>query len=162
MAKRRHRRAAIKSDPVEIAIESMSNEGRGVSHINGKVVFVEGALPKEIVKAAYQTNRSQYAELITTELITQSPDRVEPPCTYAGACGGCTLQHLNNESQLTFKEDALLEQLDHEVGLLGKDFVVLTKLRAKVLGYRRKARLAVRHVVKKGGCLLYTSDAADE
>ena len=101
MAKRRHRRTALKNDLVEIAIESMSNEGRGVSHINGKVVFVEGALPKEIVKAAYQTNRSQYAELRTTEVITQSPDRVEPPCTYAGACGGCTLQHLNNESQLS-------------------------------------------------------------
>ena len=154
MAKRRHRRTALKSDPVEIAIESMSNEGRGVSHINGKVVFVEGALPKEIVKAAYQTNRSQYAELRTTEVITQSPDRVEPPCTYAGACGGCTLQHLNNDSQLTFKEGVLLEQLEHVAGLQAKDFVVLPKLRAKVLGYRRKARLAVRHVVKKGGVLV--------
>ena len=154
MAKHRNRFRSRKGDLVEITIEGMSHEGRGIAHVNGKVAFVEGALPGEAVTASYQTNRSQFAELKTIEVIKPSPERVEPPCSYAPICGGCSMQHLNNESQLLFKEGVLLEQLGHVAGLQAEKFTLLPKLQAKVLGYRRKARLAARNVVKKGGVLV--------
>ena len=69
MAKHRNRFRSRKGDLVEITIEGMSHEGRGIAHVNGKVAFVEGALPGETVTASYQTNRSQFAELKTIEVI---------------------------------------------------------------------------------------------
>ena len=154
MAKRKNRFRSNERDLVEITIEGMSHEGRGVARVKGKVAFVEGALPGEVVTAAYQTNRSQFSELKTVEVIEPSPDRVEPPCMYASTCGGCSLQHLSSESQLSFKESVLLEQLDHVAGVQAANFTLLPKLQAKVLGYRRKARLAARNVAKKGGVLV--------
>ena len=154
MAKRNNRFRSHKRDLVEITIEGMSHEGRGIAHVKGKVAFVEGALPGEVVTAAYQTNRSQFSELKAVEVIEPSPDRVEPPCMYASSCGGCSLQHLSSESQLLFKESVLLEQLEHVAGVQAAKFTLLPKLQAKVLGYRRKARLAARNVEKKGGVLV--------
>ena len=104
MAKRNNRFRSHERDLVEITIEGMSHEGRGIAHVKGKVAFVEGALPGEVVTAAYQTNRGQFSELKAVEVIEPSPDRVEPPCMYASSCGGCSLQHLSSESQLLFKE----------------------------------------------------------
>ena len=154
MAKRSNRFRSRKKDLVEVTIEGMSHEGRGIGRINSKIAFVEGALPGELVTATYQTDRSQFSELKTIEVVEPSPDRVQPPCIYAATCGGCTLQHLNNESQLLLKESVLLEQLEHVAGLQAENFTLLPKLQAKVLGYRRKARLAARNVVKKGGVLV--------
>ena len=154
MAKRSNRLRSLGRDPIEIKIEGMSHEGRGVGRVNGKVAFVQGALPGEIVKAVYQKNRSQFADLKTIEILESSPNRVKPPCTYSDTCGGCTLQHLDSKSQLTFKENVLLEQLESIAGLEHTSFYLLPKLQAKVTGYRRKARLGVRNVVKKGGVLV--------
>ena len=132
----------------------MSHEGRGIGRVNGKVAFVQGALPGEVVQAVYQKNRSQFSDLKAIEILKSSPDRVEPPCIYSDTCGGCALQHLSSESQLTFKENVLIEQLESIAGLKHTNFYLLPKLQAKVLGYRRKARLGVRNVAKKGGVLV--------
>jgi len=154
LAKRSNRLRSLRGDPIELMIEGMSHEGRGVGRVNGKVAFVQGALPGEVVKAVYQKNRSQFADLKTVEILDPSPDRVKPPCTYSDTCGGCALQHLSSESQLTFKENVLIEQLESIAGLKHTNFHLLPKLQAKVLGYRRKARLGVRNVFKKGGVLV--------
>ena len=154
MAKRSNRLGSLRGDPIEIKIEGMSHEGRGVGRVNGKVAFVQGALPGEVVQAVYQKNRSQFSDFKAIEILKSSPDRVKPPCIYSDTCGGCALQHLSSESQLTFKENVLIEQLESIAGLKHTNFYLLPKLQAKVLGYRRKARLGVRNVAKKGGVLV--------
>ena len=154
MGKRGYRRKNLPEQAVEIAITGISHEGRGIGHINGKVAFVDGALPNEMIKAKYQRNRSQFSELKTLEVIKAASERVKPPCDYSEACGGCSLQHWQSGAQLSFKEDMLIDQLNRIANIQSVDFEILPQLQAHTLGYRRKARLAVRNVVKKGGVLI--------
>lgn len=154
MSKRRFRRPKLPSEPVELEISSLSHEGRGISHIDGKVVFVDGALPGESVTATYVRRRNSYDELRTDEVHKLSELRVKPPCAFAGTCGGCSLQHMNPSAQIEFKQSVLLEQMQQAMGrdLDGVD--ILPTLRDEEFHYRRKARLAARFVAKKGGALV--------
>ena len=154
MTSRRKRRNRLPSEAVELAISGISHEGRGVSHIGGKVAFVDGALPDEIVAATYIGNRSKFSELKTVEVMQPSCERVTPPCEFTAVCGGCSLQHWHNDKQLDFKQGVLLEHLQHSAGLDSNSFQVLAQIKAKTTNYRRKARLAVRKVMKKGGVLV--------
>lgn len=154
MSKRRTRRQRLPVDPVTLEIESLSHEGRGVAHIEGKVAFVEGALPGETVQAIYQRRRSQLDELRCQEVISAATERVTAPCQYADICGGCSLQHLAPTAQLAFKEKVLLEHLQHAAGIAPEQFQVLPQMTGPSLHYRRKARLAVRVVRNKGGVLV--------
>jgi 23S rRNA (uracil1939-C5)-methyltransferase len=154
MNQRRSRRRKLPSEPVELSISSLSHEGRGVAHINGKVAFVDGALAEETVMASYVRNRSQFAELRTQSIVQAAADRVEPPCRFSELCGGCSLQHLQSQAQLQFKQSVLLEQLLHATGLAQDQFILLPSLKGETEHYRRKARLAVRMVFKKGGVLV--------
>ena len=154
MSNRRKRRNRLPSEAVSLDITGLSHEGRGISHIEGKVAFVGGALPGETVSANYVRNRSQFSELRTTEVVTASPDRVSPPCAYASLCGGCSLQHWHGDKQLDFKQRVLVEQLQNATSLRAEDYSLLPQIKAQPTHYRRKARLAVRKVVKKGGVLV--------
>lgn len=154
MSKRRTRRQRLPVDPVTVTIESLSHEGRGVTHIEGKVAFVEGALPGETVEAVYQRRRSQLDELRCQKIIEAAAERVDAPCEYAGICGGCSLQHLAPAAQLAFKQSVLLEHLQHAAGLGADQFQLLPQMTGPTLHYRRKARLAVRMVRNKGGVLV--------
>ncbi len=154
MPRRNNRRARLPADPVTLKIQSLSHEGRGVGQIDGKVTFVEGALPEELVSARYVRRRGQYDEMRVEEVLEASANRVAPPCEYAGTCGGCSLQHLGPANQIEFKESVLLEHLARECRLQPEDFTVLPRLQAQSQNYRRKARLAVRYVAKKGGALV--------
>jgi len=151
---RRHRRPVVPATPVTLAIKSLSHEGRGIGHINGKVAFVDGALPGEEVSALYTRSRSQLDELRVETVLVPSPERVKPQCEYAGFCGGCSLQHMHTEAQIVFKQQMLLEQLTHAAHVTSTDFKLLPNLQASTYHYRRKARLAVRMVMKKGGALV--------
>ena len=131
----------------ELKIEALSHEGRGIAHHEGKVVFVDAALPGEVVRAAWIRRQRRFDEARAIEILQASPDRVEPPCPLAGVCGGCSLQHLSNEAQLRYKQQALAEQLRHFGAIEPRSW--LPPLRAATLGYRRKARLGVRFVLKK-------------
>lgn len=146
------RNSKLPTEPVELSIERLSHEGRGIARIDGKVVFVEGALPGERVRATYVRRRSQYDELKTDAVLEASSRRETPPCPYFGTCGGCILQHIEPQAQRTLKQQILLERFEHIAGLT--DFEVLPPLSGSELGYRRKARLAVRHVPQKGGALV--------
>ena len=152
--RRRKRRNKLPAEAVELTISGISHEGRGVSHIEGKVAFVDGSLPDEIVSANYVRNRSQFAEFKTLEVKKSSPERVTPPCEYAVICGGCSLQHWDSDKQLDFKQGVLLEHLQHSAQLEACSFEVLPQIKAKTTNYRRKARLAVRKVVKKDAVLV--------
>jgi len=150
----RRRRQRFPSEPVRLHINSLSHEGRGVSNIDGKVCFVSGALPGEEVLARYVNSRRQFDELVTEKVIAAVSERVQPPCEFAGICGGCSLQHFNPDSQLAFKESVLLEHLSHHAGIDRHEIELLPRLNGPNEHYRRKARLAVRIVSKKGGALV--------
>jgi len=144
---RRRRRQKLPTDPIVLEIEKLSHEGRGIAHLDGKVVFVEEALPGEKVSAVYTQKREAFDQAKTTEVINASKDRIEPPCQYASICGGCSLQHFNPEAQLAFKASVLNELLEHSLN--GLEYKKMPPMTGPYFGYRRKARLAVRYVHKK-------------
>ena len=149
---RRYRRKALPAGEFEADIESLSHEGRGVTHIDGKAVFIDGALPGERVKFRYTRRQRSFDNGIATDIIEASVDRVEPECAHAAICGGCSLQHLASEKQIAFKQQAMLEGLQHIGGVQPEE--VLPPLTDAHWGYRRKARLGVRYVKKKGRVLV--------
>lgn len=152
MKNKRRRRQRLPAEPVNITIERMSNEGRGIGSLDGKIAFVDGALPGEEVTASYTGQRSQYDELKTIEVLKASPERVMPPCAVAAVCGGCTLQHLESEAQLHFKQTVLQNHLQHSAKQT--DYELLPLMAGPTLSYRRKARLGVRYVHRKGDVLV--------
>lgn len=128
-------------------LHAMSHEGRGIAEVDGKTVFIDGALKGETVKFIYQNRRPRFDEGLTTEVLKASADRVTPPCLHFKDCGGCSLQHMNQEAELAFKQNTLLEQLQHFGGVAPLD--ILPPISGLSFGYRRKARLSVKYVLKK-------------
>ena len=110
MSNRRHRKSRLPAEPVEIRIESLSHEARGIARIDGKVVFVSGALSGERVIATYVRRRSKLDELKTDIVLERSPQRVKPQCKVVDQCGGCSLQHMNSLAQIEFKESVLFDR----------------------------------------------------
>ena len=150
-ARRRKRR--IPTEPVLCTIESISHDGRGVARIDGKTAFVDGALPGETVSARYLECRGKFDTMRTLSLESApSPHRVEPPCEFADLCGGCSLQHLDPEAQIAFKEQTLKEQFAHFGQIEPESWV--PPMVSQPLGYRRKARLGVRYVTKRDEVLV--------
>lgn len=149
---RRRRRQKLPQDPVQITIESVSHDGKGVCHIDDMTVFIDGALEGEVVSFLYTNKRKNVAEGKVHEIIKPSPLRVEPKCPHFSICGGCSLQHLAADQQILLKQGILLNSLKH----LGKTQpeTLLQPLTGEHWGYRRKARLGVRFVVKKDKMLV--------
>ena len=145
MSKRR--RNKIPEGLFKADIESLSHEGRGVAHIEGKTVFIENALPGEQVEFKYVSKRAKFDQGVAEKIITANEQRIEPECQYFGYCGGCSLQHMTPDAQLAHKQSVLLEQLTH-IGNVEPE-LVLPPLEGPSFGYRHKARLAAKHVVKK-------------
>lgn len=152
MKRSRRQRHKLPTDVVELSIQRLSHEGRGVSSIDGKIAFVDGALAGEKVTATFTSRRNQYDELKIHEVLEASLDRVAPPCEHAEICGGCSMQHIRPEAQVTLKERVLHEQMKHIGGL--SDYEHLPAMLSKTIGYRRKARLAARFVTKKDEMLV--------
>ncbi|WP_018231159.1 23S rRNA (uracil(1939)-C(5))-methyltransferase RlmD [Thioalkalivibrio thiocyanodenitrificans] len=149
---RRARPAPVPAAPVEVMIESLTHEGRGVARVSGKTVFVDGALPGERVRARYVACHRRYDEAAPVEIIEAAPERVEPRCPHFSVCGGCSLQHMGADAQIQAKQRAVLEVLER-VGRVRPERIV-APIRGEPWGYRRKARLSARHVPKKGGVLV--------
>jgi len=137
---------------VVLDIESLDLEARGIARLEGKVVFVEGALPGERVQAAAVRRKPSYEIARTTAVLRPSSQRVLPKCPHFGVCGGCVMQHLDPAAQVAIKQRALEDSLKHIGGLSPE--CVFPPLYGPTWGYRYRARLAVRHVVKKGGVLV--------
>ena len=136
---------------LEADVVALAHDGRGIARIDGKVVFVAGALPGERVRLRILRRRRQLDEAHLLEVLVASPERVAPRCRHFGVCGGCSLQHLAADAQLKVKQDQLLDDLAR----LGKvrPLEVLPALQGPSWGYRRRARLGVRYVHKKGRVL---------
>ena len=136
----------------------MSHEGRGIARVNGKTVFVFGALAGETVRIQVLKTTRKFDQATTLEVIEPSAKRIIPRCEAFQVCGGCSLQHLGSEDQLALKQQALLDMMDHAEIDIGN---LLPPLRATAWGYRKKARLGVKHVQKKGRVLVgFRSPAA--
>ncbi|MDH3694849.1 MAG: 23S rRNA (uracil(1939)-C(5))-methyltransferase RlmD [Gammaproteobacteria bacterium] len=133
-------------------IESLSHDGRGVTRVDGKVVFVDGALPDELAEFVVTRKRRSHCDAKLVKLLEVSPLRIDPPCDVFGICGGCSLQHLNHDEQVLHKQNTLVDNLQR----LGKvkPESLLPPLKGPVWNYRRKARLGIRYVEKKGGVLV--------
>jgi len=133
-------------------IESLNSEGNGVAHIDGKATFIHGALPGETVRFRYHNKRKRYDTGAAIEIVQASPARVAPPCAYFGVCGGCGLQHYAAAPQLKAKEQVLLDTLAHIAKVAPEE--IAAPLTGPAWHYRRKARLGVRVVPKKGGVIV--------
>ena len=150
--RRRSRKQRLPQEAFEAQIESLSHEGRGVAHIDGKAVFISGALPGEKVTFIYTLQTRKHDEGMIEEVLEASPDRVEPKCPHYSICGGCSLQHLSPDAQIDYKQTSMLESLKH----LGKvePQEVFAPITGDKWGYRRKARLGVKYVHKKDRVLV--------
>ncbi|CAG1017667.1 23S rRNA (uracil(1939)-C(5))-methyltransferase RlmD [Burkholderiaceae bacterium] len=136
-----------------LKVESLDLEGQGVAHnAEGKVVFIEGALPGEEVQVQVHRKKNNWEQASMTALRRESPQRVTPACSHFGICGGCKLQHFHVGAQIATKQRALEDGLWH----LGKvkPERVLRPIEGPAWGYRYRARLSVRHVAKKGKVLV--------
>lgn len=129
-------------------VESLTLEGRGVAHVNGKATFISRALPGEDVRFVYRDQRRHFDLGDAVAVDSASSERIEPGCPHFDVCGGCAMQHLAPEAQIEHKQRALLEQLSR-IGRVEPE-VVLDPLTGPVWGYRRMARLGVRHLRRQG------------
>lgn len=138
-------------------VESMDLDAKGVAHhADGKVVFIDGALPFEVVRLHINRKKEHFDTATLTEVLRPSTQRVQPPCLHfglhQGACGGCKMQHLEPAAQVAVKQRALEDLLGH-VGKVRPD-TVLRAIQGPSLGYRYRARLSVRYVKKKDAVLI--------
>lgn len=132
-------------------IVDLAQDGRGVARIDGKAVFVDGALPGERVRFRIFKRRRQFDEAGLIEILTPSADRSTPRCAHFGVCGGCSLQHLEPEAQIRAKQSQLLDAFEH-IGRVAP-LRLLEPMTGPYWAYRRRARLGVKYVAKKGRVL---------
>lgn len=138
--------------PAEAVIEKFSHDGRGIARINGKTTFIQGALPGETILFQYTKIKSDFDEGVAIDVIDASKLRAAPPCLHYAECGGCSLQHLNQEAQIHIKQTLLLDSLQR-IGKVVPESI-LAPLLSTGLHYRNKARLSVRFVNKKQKALV--------
>ena len=143
--------------PPGLWVESLDLDAQGVAHrADGKVVFIEGALPFERVDATVHRKKNNWEQGTVTLIHQESAQRVTPGCPHfglhPGACGGCKMQHLHVAAQVAVKQRVLEDNLWH----LGKvkAETVLRPIEGPAWGYRHRARLSVRYVRKKGTVLV--------
>ena len=136
----------------EIAIDGLTHDGRGVGRRDGKAVFVSGALPGERVRAKQTAKNRHFDEAAAFAVLEASADRVAPRCAHFGTCGGCVLQHLDEAKQIEAKARVLTENMARIGHVEPREW--FAPIRDAQWGYRRKGRLSVRWVEKKGKALV--------
>jgi len=141
-----------------INIKALDMEGRGVGHVanedgsQGKVIFVEGALPGERVSFQSYRKKAKWEAADMTQLHRESSSRVKPQCAHFGICGGCAMQHLEPSAQVAMKQRVLEDNLWHLSKL--KAEIMLRPIYGPTWGYRYRARISVKHVLKRGTVLV--------
>jgi 23S rRNA (uracil1939-C5)-methyltransferase len=134
--------------PVECArVVALTHEGEGIVR-EGKTVFIPGALPGETVRFVRSRRHRRHDEGRLLEVLEPAATRVTPRCAHFGVCGGCALQHLSGEAQLALKQAELADSLERLAQVATPRW--LEPLAGPAWGYRRRARLGVKYVAKKG------------
>lgn len=127
---------------IELALDRLTHDGRGIGRWQGRTVFVEGALPGERVVARVVRARSKLIEARLEQLLQISPERQAPACPHVELCGGCSLQHVPRQTQLQLKQQALAQQLEHFAGMQPERW--MPPLTGPEYGYRQRSRVSVR------------------
>jgi 23S rRNA (uracil1939-C5)-methyltransferase len=135
-----------------VTIESLDQEGRGIAHCEGKVIFIEGALIGERVTYSSFRKKPSFENAVVKRIFKSSFTRVPPKCTHFDLCGGCSMQHLDARAQVAAKQRILEDNLQR-IGKV-KPETILAPIYGEAWGYRQRARLSVRHVLKKGKTLV--------
>ena len=140
-----------------LKVKSLDLDAQGVAHKpDGKVVFIDGALPFEIVSANIHRSKNSFEKGTLTEIHVESSQRVRPECPHfglhEGACGGCKMQHLHVGAQVAVKQRVLEDNLWHISKV--KPDNILRAIEGPAWGYRYRARLSVKNVRKKGTVLV--------
>jgi 23S rRNA (uracil1939-C5)-methyltransferase len=135
-----------------VVVESLDQEGRGIAHADGKVIFIEGALCGERVSYSSYRKKPSFEMAQVTHISKPSALRVNPKCTHFGVCGGCSMQHLEANAQVSVKQRILEDALLHIGKVTAEN--ILPPIYGQTWGYRERARLSVRHVIKKGKTLV--------
>ena len=133
-------------------IENIDQEGRGVTHIDGKAIFVEGALQGELIEFESYVRKPTYEIAFTERVIRQSNLRVKPKCDHFNRCGGCSMQHFEFQAQIAAKQ-RVFENTLSRIGKV-KPETILTPLAGPSWHYRYKGRLRVKFVIKKNKALV--------
>ncbi|MDE2154050.1 MAG: 23S rRNA (uracil(1939)-C(5))-methyltransferase RlmD [Betaproteobacteria bacterium] len=145
--------AAAEAELEWLRVESLDLEARGVAHrADGKVVFIHDALPGEQVRVRVLRGKPKWEQAEVLQRRGDASTRVKPRCEHFGTCGGCSMQHIELRAQLAFKQRTLEDDLRHLAQL--RPELMLRPLAGPDWGYRRRARLTVRLVPKKGGVLV--------
>ena len=135
-----------------IRVESLDQEGRGVAHADGKVIFIEGALPGELVTYASYRKKPSFEIAQVQQIVQSAATRTSPRCQYFGLCGGCSQQHVDARAQVAAKQRVLEDNLRH-IGKVAPE-TILPAIHGEAWGYRHRARFSARYVPKKGGSLI--------
>ena len=140
-----------------LRVGSLDMDAQGIARRpDGKVVFIEGALPFEIVSVNVHRKKNNWEQGVVTDIHHESPQRVRPGCPnfglHKGACGGCKMQHLDAAAQVAMKQRVLEDNLWHLAKV--KADTLLRPIEGPAWGYRFRARLSVRYVIKKGEVLI--------
>jgi 23S rRNA (uracil1939-C5)-methyltransferase len=135
-----------------VLIESIDQEGRGIAHHEGKVIFIEGALPGERVTYTSYRKKPSFEMAQATGIANHSYMRVQPKCIHFGMCGGCAMQHMDSGAQVAVKQRILEENLAR-IGKVEPE-TILSPIHGIYWGYRQRARISSRHVLKKGRTLI--------
>ncbi len=134
-------------------ISHLNHEGRGVAQIEGKVTFIQNALPQETVSFKYTKRHKNFDEGLALEILDNpNAERVTPACPHVSHCAGCSLQHLSTQGQIKLKETTLKEHFKHFAELTLDD--VEPAIHKNSYHYRHKARLSVKDVLKKNKVLV--------
>ncbi len=141
-------------------IESLDHEGRGVTHVDGKAIFVEGALPRETVEFSSFKRKPAYEQATATAIRRASAWRTQPRCRYFGICGGCSMQHLDAAAQAAAKQRVLEDTLWH-IGRLRPETMLPRHLRTGVGLSSPRAARGTRWWRRRAACWSgFTSAAA--
>lgn len=140
------------SAPLIAYIESLDHEGRGIAHVDGKTIFIAGALPYEDVEYIPSRKKKSFEIAHLQSIQKPSTQRVTPQCQYFEICGGCALQHADHRLQVAAKQRVLEDNLSR-IGKVVPD-TILPPIYGAPWGYRHRARLSVHYVAKKGGVLV--------
>ena len=159
--------ATAAEEIVEAEVIDLSHDGRGVTEVAGRRVFVSGALPSERVLLRTRKRRRRFQEAELVEIVEPATTRVEPACPWFGTCGGCALQHLDYAAELKFKQQVVAEALSR-IGHVTPE-AWLPTLSGPEWHYRRRARLGIKYVTGKERVLVgfreraapYITDMAD-
>jgi 23S rRNA (uracil1939-C5)-methyltransferase len=144
-------RASSSQDPTPavatVEIHDLAHDGRGVAYVEGRTVFVAGALPNETVVIKYTSQRGKFDQAVVTAVEQSSTYRIGPACPHFNICGGCQLQYLEPAQQIIYKQQQLIQALER----LGKvtPRQILAPITAAPWHYRRRARLGVKFIASQ-------------